>query len=190
MKKISEKQTEILCESIESIIESTTTTNKCMETIYMNNNINEIKNMQITDYVEKCCDKNIHTSTNSCDEDNGERDSIEKNDINMRDSGCGDLMGSTTSAINCPFMDANLKHLDCCETKIDLGITLSLADLSSQSTSDIQDFSDFKRATKFALFFQPIFCICWFLGVLALENRCVMPSIYAICYNILVIKYN
>lgn len=40
----------------------------------------------------------------------------------------------------------------------------------------------------FSLFFQPAFAVCWFLGVVALENResCVMPVAFIIVSNILV----
>ncbi|EDS33435.1 conserved hypothetical protein [Culex quinquefasciatus] len=79
------------------------------------------------------------------------------------------------------------KSLECYDTRIDLG-QLSLAELSTPSlASDMQDFTEFKRAIKFGLFFQPIYSICWFLSVIALENvqSCVMPVIFAICLNIL-----
>jgi hypothetical protein len=75
------------------------------------------------------------------------------------------------------------------EARIDLR-QLSMADLSAHSlSSEVQDYNDFKRATKFGLFFQPIFSICWFLGVLALENMnysCVLGVVFSICFNILV----
>jgi hypothetical protein len=81
----------------------------------------------------------------------------------------------------------DFKKSDCYDSKFDLG-ALSLADLSIQSSSDVQDFSDFKRAAKFAIFYQPMFAICWFLGVVALDNidSCIFPAIFAICFNILV----
>lgn len=77
--------------------------------------------------------------------------------------------------------------MDFYDSKFDLG-ALSIADLSLQSSSDIQDFAEFKRAIKFSLFFQPAFSVCWFLGVVALENRqsCIMPVTFIVCYNILV----
>lgn len=76
------------------------------------------------------------------------------------------------------------------DSKFDLG-QLSLADLSIQSSStssSSHDFTNFKNATKFALFFQPCFAICWFMGVLALENihSYVFPTIFSICFNIMV----
>jgi hypothetical protein len=77
------------------------------------------------------------------------------------------------------------------DSKFDLG-QLSLADLSIQSnstsSSNSHDFTNFKNATKFALFFQPCFAICWFMGVLALENihSYVFPTIFSILVNILV----
>lgn len=79
---------------------------------------------------------------------------------------------------------------DLYDSKFDLG-QLSLADLSEDSSStnsSNHDYTNFKNATKFALFFQPVFAICWFIGVLALENiqSYVFPTIFAICYNILV----
>lgn len=78
---------------------------------------------------------------------------------------------------------------DIYDSKFDLG-QLSLADLSDSSStnSSNHDYTNFKNATKFALFFQPLFAICWFIGVLALENiqSYVFPTVFAICYNILV----
>ena len=67
--------------------------------------------------------------------------------------------------------------------------TLSIADLSLQSSSENHDFADLKRSVRFTIFFQPVFAICWFLGVIALENSesNVMPIIFIICYNIMVI---
>lgn len=81
----------------------------------------------------------------------------------------------------------SLKSMDFYDSKFDLG-ALSIAELSLESSSDVQDYGEYKRAIKFSLFFQPAFCVCWFLGVVALENRqsCVMPVIFVICYNILV----
>lgn len=83
--------------------------------------------------------------------------------------------------------DSGLKSVDFYDSKFDLG-ALSIADLSLQSSSDTQDFAEFKRAIKFSLFFQPAFSTCWFLGVVALENRqsCIMPVTFIVCYNILV----
>ncbi|CRK92969.1 CLUMA_CG006584, isoform A, partial [Clunio marinus] len=77
---------------------------------------------------------------------------------------------------------------DIYDSKFDLG-QLSLADLSDSSStnSSSHDYTNFKNATKFALLFQPVFAICWFIGVLALENiqSYVFPTVFAICYNIL-----
>lgn len=84
---------------------------------------------------------------------------------------------------------------DLYDSKFDIG-QLSLADLSdSSSTASSHDFTNFKNATKFALFFQPMFSICWFIAVLALENSLesyVFPTVFAICFNILVsvLKYS
>lgn len=80
-----------------------------------------------------------------------------------------------------------MKSVDFYDSKFDLG-ALSIADLSLHSSSDTQDFAEFKRAIKFSLFFQPAFSVCWFLGVVALENRqsCIMPVTFIVCYNILV----
>lgn len=81
--------------------------------------------------------------------------------------------------------------LTCYDSKFDLG-QLSLADLSIQSSStsssNSHDFTNFKEATKFALIFQPSFAVCWFIGILALENinSYVFPSVFAVVFNILV----
>lgn len=78
---------------------------------------------------------------------------------------------------------------DLYDSKFDLG-QLSLADFSDSSSTDSSnhDYTNFKNATKFALFFQPVFAICWFMSVLALENiqSYVFPTVFAISYNILV----
>lgn len=78
---------------------------------------------------------------------------------------------------------------DIYDSKFDLG-QLSLADLSQTSSNESagHDYTNFKSATQFALFFQPLFAICWFISVLALENihSYVFPTIFAICFNILV----
>ncbi|CAG9804799.1 unnamed protein product [Chironomus riparius] len=77
---------------------------------------------------------------------------------------------------------------DLYDSKFDLG-QLSLADLSdsSSTTSNSCDYTNFKNATKFSLFFQPVFAICWFIGVVALENiqSYAFPTVFAILYNIL-----
>lgn len=77
--------------------------------------------------------------------------------------------------------------LDLYDSKFNLA-ALSLADLSIQSTSDVTDYVDYKRAVRFSLFFEPTFGVCWFLGVVALENSqasCILPVIFIICYNIM-----
>lgn len=73
------------------------------------------------------------------------------------------------------------------DSKFDLG-ALSIAELSLQSANEVQDYGEYKRAIKFTLFFQPAFCVCWFLGVLAMETRhsVIMPIVFVVCYNILV----
>lgn len=83
--------------------------------------------------------------------------------------------------------DTDLKRVDFYDSKFDLG-ALSIADLSLQSSTDSQDYAEFKHACMFSLFFQPAFAVCWFLGVVALENResCVMPVAFIIVSNILV----
>ncbi|KAG4070455.1 hypothetical protein HA402_005687 [Bradysia odoriphaga] len=82
--------------------------------------------------------------------------------------------------------DTDLKRVDFYDSKFDLG-ALSIADLSLQSSTDSQDYAEFKHACMFSLFFQPAFAVCWFLGVVALENResCVMPVAFIIVSNIL-----
>lgn len=66
---------------------------------------------------------------------------------------------------------------------------LSIADLDSlHSSSDLNDFMDFKKAINFSLFFVLSFNICWFLSVVALENKnssCAMPIVYVIAYNLM-----
>lgn len=76
---------------------------------------------------------------------------------------------------------------DCYDSKFDLG-QLSLADLSIESSSsNSHDFTNFKKATQFAMFFQTFFAICWFASVLALENihSYAFAVVFSICFNIL-----
>lgn len=73
----------------------------------------------------------------------------------------------------------------CGESKYSLG-SISLANLSIQSlSSETEDFEDYKSAVKFAILFQIMFSICWFLAVIALEYpTSMMPIIYVIVLNI------
>ncbi|XP_058450351.1 uncharacterized protein LOC131429914 [Malaya genurostris] len=171
LKKISSKQTEILCESIESMIESTS---KCNDIMYprlptQSTGINPTTRSNSYPQLEpkeKCCQEYLAQTMES-------RQSVVT--LPQQSSNHGFSMHSIK------------KSLDYYDTRIDLG-QLSLAELSTPSmASDIQDFTEFKRAIKLGLFFQPIYSICWFLSVIALENvhSCVMPVIYAICLNIL-----
>lgn len=113
--------------------------------------------------------------------------------------GCGMKIESTLSKVNLEsFQFLSLfqheenyfkSKTDIYDSKFDLG-QLSLADLSQTSSNESagHDYTNFKSATQFALFFQPLFAICWFIAVLALENihSYVFPTIFAICFNILV----
>ncbi|XP_052868266.1 uncharacterized protein LOC128274197 [Anopheles cruzii] len=183
LKRISTKQTELLCESIESMIE---TTSKCNDVIYpqlpsfvgMNMSMVCRSNSypQLEQIKDRCCQE-----FGDC----GTRHSVvtlpQQTTIGMTTS----VSGLTTASQNA--MNVIKRSFDCYDTRIDLG-QLSLAELATPSmTSDVQDFDDFKKAIKFGLFFQPIYSICWFLEVIALENihSCVMPVIFAITFNIL-----
>nr|XP_029720214.1 uncharacterized protein LOC115262158 [Aedes albopictus] len=172
LKRISSKQTAILCESIESIIE---TTSKCNDIMFprlpsvgaqLANRSNSYPQLELK---EKCCQEYANQTMEN-------RQSVVT------------LPQQTTIGHHHGFSVSGFKKsLECYDTRIDLG-QLSLAELSTPSlASDIQDFTEFKRAIKFGLFFQPIYSICWFLSVIALENMhsCVMPVIFAICLNIL-----
>ncbi|XP_049534866.1 uncharacterized protein LOC125950689 [Anopheles darlingi] len=183
LKRISTKQTELLCESIESMIE---TTSKCNDIIYprlpsfsgMNMSMLCRSNSypQLEQVKDRCCQEYA---------DCGNRHSV----VTLPQQ---TAFGMTTSVSGLPTssqygINAMKRSFDCYDARIDLG-QLSLADLTTPSmASDVQDFSDFKKAIKFGLFFQPIFSICWFLEVIALENvhSCVMPVIFAISFNIL-----
>ncbi|XP_065095078.1 uncharacterized protein LOC135716700 [Ochlerotatus camptorhynchus] len=170
LKKISSKQTAILCESIESMIE---TTSKCNDIMFprlpsvgahLANRSNSYPQLELK---EKCCQEYANQMLEN-------RQSV--------------VTLPQQTVVGHGFSLSGIKKsLECYDTRIDLG-QLSLAELSTPSmASDIQDFTDFKRAIKFGLFFQPIYSICWFLSVIALENMhsCVMPVIFAICLNIL-----
>ncbi|GAB0087776.1 GPCR, family 2-like [Sergentomyia squamirostris] len=65
--------------------------------------------------------------------------------------------------------------------------SLSLADLSIQSSLEVEDYIGFRSAVRLSLIFEPLFSICWFLGVVALENRdtWIMPIVYVVTFNLL-----
>uniref|UniRef100_A0A182LY18 glycerol kinase n=1 Tax=Anopheles culicifacies TaxID=139723 RepID=A0A182LY18_9DIPT len=186
LKRISTKQTELLCESIESIIE---TTSKCNDIIYPRlpslAGVNMAMVCRSNSYpqLEQVKDRNV-----CCQEyaDCANRHSV----VTLpqpNTAGMAMTPGMTTAAASQYAMNATKRSFDCYDTRIDLG-QLSLAELTTPSmASDVQDFTEFKKAIKFGLFFQPIFSVCWFLEVIALENvhSCVMPVIFAISFNIL-----
>ncbi|XP_049285753.1 uncharacterized protein LOC125764988 [Anopheles funestus] len=186
LKRISTKQTELLCESIESIIE---TTSKCNDIIYPRlpslAGVNMAMVCRSNSYpqLEQVKDRNV-----CCQEyaDCANRHSV----VTLPQpatTGMAITPGMTTAAASQYAMNATKRSFDCYDTRIDLG-QLSLAELTTPSmASDVQDFTEFKKAIKFGLFFQPIFSVCWFLEIIALENvhSCVMPVIFAISFNIL-----
>lgn len=86
-------------------------------------------------------------------------------------------------------------YYDCCDhhhrsnidRSGDIG-SVSLGDFSLQS-SDFPELNDFRKCLRFAIFLQPAYDVCWFLGVVAVENATssnVMPVVFIICFNILV----
>lgn len=174
LRSVVSKQRQVIVESIENILD------KCQHIDATANNVNllapETNNLN-SEYIPtvKCCEEMekviffsyiLATSTTK----------IIK------------LINAFFSILFCLQMcDNDLKTVDFYDSKFDLG-ALSIADLSLQSSSDSQDFAEFKKAIKFSLFFQPAFSVCWFLGVVALENRqsCIMPVTFIVCYNILV----
>nr|XP_040224351.2 uncharacterized protein LOC120950419 [Anopheles coluzzii]XP_040224353.2 uncharacterized protein LOC120950419 [Anopheles coluzzii]XP_040224354.2 uncharacterized protein LOC120950419 [Anopheles coluzzii] len=195
LKRISTKQTELLCESIESIIE---TTSKCNDIIYPRLPSLAGVNMAMV------CRSNSYPQLEQVKQDRpiccqeyadcANRHSVVTLPQPVTAAGGGVVVPFTpglqcgTGAVSQYAMNAAKRSFDCSyDTRIDLG-QLSLAELTTPSmASDVQDFTEFKRAIKFGLFFQPIFSVCWFLEVIALENvhSCVMPVIFAICFNIL-----
>ncbi|XP_040155105.1 uncharacterized protein LOC120895648 [Anopheles arabiensis] len=195
LKRISTKQTELLCESIESIIE---TTSKCNDIIYPRLPSLAGVNMAMV------CRSNSYPQLEQVKQDRpiccqeyadcANRHSVVTLPQPVMAAGGGVVVPFTpglqcgTGAVSQYAMNAAKRSFDCSyDTRIDLG-QLSLAELTTPSmASDVQDFTEFKRAIKFGLFFQPIFSVCWFLEVIALENvhSCVMPVIFAICFNIL-----
>jgi len=176
LKHIKDKNRDILCESIDSA------SNAIATGIIMNNggNIDKFmtdKEILASYYMKtstftnqlKCCEDQVSVSvcTSHC--------------ASNRYIKCSPQMGNEENYFK--------SKTDLYDSKFDLG-QLSLADLSdsSSTSSNSHDYTNFKNATKFALFFQPVFAICWFLAVLALENvqSYVFPTVFAICYNILV----
>uniref|UniRef100_A0A182QK11 G-protein coupled receptors family 2 profile 2 domain-containing protein n=1 Tax=Anopheles farauti TaxID=69004 RepID=A0A182QK11_9DIPT len=186
LKRISTKQTELLCESIESIIE---TTSKCNDIIYprlpslAGVNMTMVCRSNSYPQLEQAKDRNV------CCQEYAE--CVNRHSVvtlpqpatgGMTNIPCMSALAASQYAMN-----AAKRSFDCYDTRIDLG-QLSLAELTTPSmASDVQDFTEFKKAIKFGLFFQPIFSVCWFLEVIALENvhSCVMPVIFAISFNIL-----
>uniref|UniRef100_A0A1B0CZZ8 G-protein coupled receptors family 2 profile 2 domain-containing protein n=1 Tax=Phlebotomus papatasi TaxID=29031 RepID=A0A1B0CZZ8_PHLPP len=88
------------------------------------------------------------------------------------------LEGLSQSTIEC--------RRDQYDSKFELE-SLSLADLSIQSSLEVEDYIGFRSAVRLSLIFEPLFSICWFLGVVALENRdtWIMPIVYVTTFNIL-----
>lgn len=86
--------------------------------------------------------------------------------------------------IHCLDMMGTSKSI-CGDSKYSLG-SISLANLSIQSlSSETEDFEDYKCGVKFAILFQIMFSICWFLAVIALEYpTSMMPIIYVIVLNL------
>lgn len=173
LKHIKDKNRDILCESIDS------TSNAIANGIILNNGVNidkfltdkeilasyYLKTSTFTNQL-KCCEDQVRNDANFYWKKKSQFFVFFKHEENYFKS-----------------------KTDLYDSKFDLG-QLSLADLSDSSStnSSNHDYTNFKNATKFALFFQPVFAICWFIGVLALENiqSYVFPTIFAICYNILV----
>ncbi|XP_053670458.1 uncharacterized protein LOC128720788 [Anopheles nili] len=186
LKRISTKQTELLCESIESIIE---TTSKCNDIIYPRlpslAGVNMAMVCRSNSYpqLEQVKDRSV-----CCQEyaDCANRHSV----VTLPQPITGGMTvasGLSTANASQYAMNATKRSFECYDARIELG-QLSLAELTTPSmASDVQDFTEFKKAIKFGLFFQPIFSVCWFLEVIALENvhSCVMPVIFAISFNIL-----
>lgn len=167
LKAVVSKQRQVIVESIENILD------KCQNIDATVNSVNILApeaNIN-TEYIPtvKCCE---------------EMDKVNYFGMKIFKNGIQKNYAPQQHQVTC---DNGLKSVDFYDSKFDLG-ALSIADLSLQSSSDTQDFAEFKRAIKFSLFFQPAFSVCWFLGVVALENRqsCIMPVTFIVCYNILV----
>lgn len=167
LRTVVSKQRQVIVESIENILE------KCqhIDATMASANILAAENNLHVDFVPnmKCCEE------------------MEKVRPKTSDIIRNNLFSQRIPLSLSQVCENDLKSVDFYDSKFDLG-ALSIADLSLQSSSDVQDFAEFKRAIKFSLFFQPAFTVCWFLGVVALENRqsCVMPIIFIVCYNLLV----
>lgn len=93
-------------------------------------------------------------------------------------------MVQSMPAAHCLDMMGTSKSI-CGDSRYSIG-SISLANLSIQSlSSETEDFEDYKCAVKFAILFQIMFSICWFLAVIALEYpTSMMPIIYVIVLNI------
>lgn len=181
LRSVVSKQRQVIVESIENILD------KCQNIDAVNSvNLLAPDTNLTTDYIPtvKCCDEmdkvSIFTIIIQCE-----------SSIYFNENGFERLVIMHWFIEFQMTCESGLKSVDFYDSKFDLG-ALSIADLSLQSSSDTQDFAEFKRAIKFSLFFQPAFSVCWFLGVVALENRqsCIMPVTFIVCYNILVSVLN
>lgn len=173
LRKIVAKQRQVIGESIESIMESAAikyepsnvTASPHLSAVVNNQlNINNSSNNNNNNNLNTDLQNHLTTVIRSCDH-------IETN-------------GFENFTNDDDFMKSKL---DLYDSKYNLA-ALSLADLSLQSTSDVPDYADYKKAVRFSLFFEPTFGVCWFLGVVALENShisCILPVIFIICYNIM-----
>lgn len=163
LRSVAAKQREVIVESIENILE------KCQHV------------SAVIPIVEKCCDEMDKVWRRFLFAYNYATVIISCIFLNLRQ------FSNLKIIFKKQVCDTDLKRVDFYDSKFDLG-ALSIADLSLQSSTDSQDYAEFKHACMFSLFFQPAFAVCWFLGVVALENResCVMPVAFIIVSNILV----
>lgn len=87
---------------------------------------------------------------------------------------------------HCSNQLLDLKDMDSMKNlsyKIDLS-SLSIDNLSWKTTEP-EDMSDMRKCLNFALIMQPLFCVFWFMGVVALENsdQILPPFIFAFLWS-------
>lgn len=185
LKAISKKQQEAIANTIQSYLTQTVTT----ENVASNNNKSNLSTSK----------KYLSTNSSLISLDCTSRKNTErcKSELDMRRyKSCDDLDDqpipegaswvANISNNHCSSQLCDLKEVDSMKNlsyKIDLS-SLSIDNLSWKTTEP-EDMSDMRKCLNFALIMQPLFCVFWFMGVVALENsdQILPPFIFAFLWS-------
>ncbi|XP_077303047.1 uncharacterized protein LOC143923306 isoform X1 [Arctopsyche grandis] len=186
LKAISKKQQEAIANTIQSYLTQTVTT----ENVASNNNRSNLSTSN----------KYLSTNSSLISLDCTSRKNTEercKSELDMRRyKSCDDLDDqaipegaswvANISNNHCSSQLCDLKEMDSMKNlsfKIDLS-SLSIDNLSWKTTEP-EDMSDMRKCLNFALIMQPLFCVFWFMGVVALENsdQILPPFIFAFLWS-------